>query len=292
MVVKADHERIKTLLKDTITLLCRNGLNFKTEFSVEALIGITLDKEDVVLVSINEIIRTELGTQLALAKDAEERNATMRNSDQDGSSESQPGTPLSTNGHQYRKRKHSSGHGSQREPLDDEQESDSADEDGRSFEKASAASPLVDESNSEPSNKRSLDDSNAPATRIKDDDTKDVIYIKEEIDTGDWPDGSHTQDSFTDPNIPAAGTSDQQHDDNFDFLHGGSLVPISSDSTMPQSWSDVAQSAPPGMNISPSKRSSTAVGTPTQGDQSQQVGCLCLFFPFFSKPLFCTFDSI
>lgn len=57
MVLSADRQRVKTLLTETITLLCKNGLHFKTEFSIEALIGITLDEDDVFLVSIKETIR-------------------------------------------------------------------------------------------------------------------------------------------------------------------------------------------------------------------------------------------
>lgn len=57
MVLSADRQRVKTLLTETITLLCKNGLHFKTEFSIEALIGITLDDDDVFLVNIKETIR-------------------------------------------------------------------------------------------------------------------------------------------------------------------------------------------------------------------------------------------
>ena len=58
MVLKADQQRVKALLAETITLLCKNGLNFKREFSIEGLIGITLDQDDVFLVSIKETIRS------------------------------------------------------------------------------------------------------------------------------------------------------------------------------------------------------------------------------------------
>lgn len=58
MVLKPDQQRIKDLLSETITLLCRSGLHFKSEFSIEALIGITLDQEDVFLVSIKETVHT------------------------------------------------------------------------------------------------------------------------------------------------------------------------------------------------------------------------------------------
>ncbi len=47
---------MRDLLKDTITLMCKNGLKYDTEFSVEALIGITLDQENVFLISLNEKI--------------------------------------------------------------------------------------------------------------------------------------------------------------------------------------------------------------------------------------------
>lgn len=56
MVLKADQMRVKALLAETITLLCKNGLHFKDKFSIQALIGITLDEDDVFLVNINETI--------------------------------------------------------------------------------------------------------------------------------------------------------------------------------------------------------------------------------------------
>lgn len=56
MVLKADQMRVKALLAETVTLLCKNGLHFKTKFAIEGLIGITLDDEDIFLVSINETI--------------------------------------------------------------------------------------------------------------------------------------------------------------------------------------------------------------------------------------------
>ena len=59
MKLKEDQARIKDLLKDTITLLCKNGLHYRAGFSVEALIGITLDEEDVFLVNIKESVKNE-----------------------------------------------------------------------------------------------------------------------------------------------------------------------------------------------------------------------------------------
>ena len=69
MVIKEEQERVRTLLSDTITLLCRNGLTFKSEFNISALIGITLDKDDVFLVDIRETIKNAAAE--AEASDAE-----------------------------------------------------------------------------------------------------------------------------------------------------------------------------------------------------------------------------
>ena len=56
MVRKQDQEHVKALLTEAITVLCKNGLGFQSQLNIEALIGITLDKEEVFLVSINETV--------------------------------------------------------------------------------------------------------------------------------------------------------------------------------------------------------------------------------------------
>lgn len=62
-MLKADQLRVKALLAETITLLCKNGLHFKTKFSIEGLIGITLDDDDIFLVNINETIKAAESVQ-------------------------------------------------------------------------------------------------------------------------------------------------------------------------------------------------------------------------------------
>ena len=56
MVLKPDQERVKAVLSDTVTLLCRNGLTYNKKFSISALIGITVDDDDVFLVEIRETV--------------------------------------------------------------------------------------------------------------------------------------------------------------------------------------------------------------------------------------------
>ena len=52
--MRPDQERVKNLLTDTVTLLCKNGLQFTRELKVQGLLGITTDDNDVFVVHINE----------------------------------------------------------------------------------------------------------------------------------------------------------------------------------------------------------------------------------------------
>ena len=54
-----ERDKIQKLITDTIVTLCNSGLTFDTELSVEGLLGITLDHKDILLVNINEIIKTQ-----------------------------------------------------------------------------------------------------------------------------------------------------------------------------------------------------------------------------------------
>jgi hypothetical protein len=68
MKLSEDQEKLKGLLQETITLLCKNGLNYKAEFSVEALIVVTLDQEQMFHANIRETICKE-GVNLTLQLD-------------------------------------------------------------------------------------------------------------------------------------------------------------------------------------------------------------------------------
>jgi len=54
--MKSDQVRVSKLLTDTVTLLCKNGLAYSQEIKVQGLLGITVDKNEVFLVHINEAI--------------------------------------------------------------------------------------------------------------------------------------------------------------------------------------------------------------------------------------------
>src|SRR6218665_1267948 len=53
-MMKPDQERMHTVLTDTISLLCRNGLNYEKELKVQGVIGVTVDDKEVFIVHINE----------------------------------------------------------------------------------------------------------------------------------------------------------------------------------------------------------------------------------------------
>ena len=59
MVGQSEQERVRHLLAEALPMLCKSGLNYSSEFCVEALIGITLDKNDVFLVSIKETFKSD-----------------------------------------------------------------------------------------------------------------------------------------------------------------------------------------------------------------------------------------
>ena len=56
MKLRAEQVRLQGLLKETITLLCKNGLQFKNGFVLDALIGITIDDKETFLVKLEETV--------------------------------------------------------------------------------------------------------------------------------------------------------------------------------------------------------------------------------------------
>ena len=52
--MKADQERVKNLLIDTVTLLCKNSLTYEDELCIEGLLGVKVDHKDVFFVHISE----------------------------------------------------------------------------------------------------------------------------------------------------------------------------------------------------------------------------------------------
>lgn len=56
MVPEFEREHLQTVLTDTVTVLCRNSLVNHSVKQINALVGVTLDTGEVILVTINDII--------------------------------------------------------------------------------------------------------------------------------------------------------------------------------------------------------------------------------------------
>ena len=56
MALKPEQQRVHSVLMDTISLLCKNSLQYNHSLRIEGVIGITTDDSDVFLVHINETI--------------------------------------------------------------------------------------------------------------------------------------------------------------------------------------------------------------------------------------------
>ena len=54
--MKPDQEQVCALLKETVALLCRNGLTFNTGLHVQGLLGITVDDQQVFIVQMDEVL--------------------------------------------------------------------------------------------------------------------------------------------------------------------------------------------------------------------------------------------
>lgn len=89
MVLQPDQHRVCTMLKDTITLLCKNGLVFKNKFSIEAVIGVTLDDKYMFHVSMNQVVESPV----------------TPSAEEDGDNKSSSNEKVETNGHKQKRRK-------------------------------------------------------------------------------------------------------------------------------------------------------------------------------------------
>jgi len=51
--MREEQEKLKTLLQDTVTMLCKNSLLYAQSLRIEGVIGITVDNDDAFVVHIN-----------------------------------------------------------------------------------------------------------------------------------------------------------------------------------------------------------------------------------------------
>ena len=61
MPTALEQKRIRDLITETVTVLCQTSLNFRSKFTVQGLLGITIDDKDVFLINIDEVISSLKG---------------------------------------------------------------------------------------------------------------------------------------------------------------------------------------------------------------------------------------
>ena len=69
-------QKVKGSLIETVTRMCRSAFKFDREIKVEGLIGITVDKRDIILVSINEKLTHPVDNSAAVDTDVPHLEAT------------------------------------------------------------------------------------------------------------------------------------------------------------------------------------------------------------------------
>jgi len=78
MITDAERMRLKKLFSDTISLLCRSGLPGACAHRVDALIGVTLDNQEVVLVNFSENFWQENDEHTVRSEIADEKKTETR----------------------------------------------------------------------------------------------------------------------------------------------------------------------------------------------------------------------
>ncbi len=196
MSTREQQEKLKALLKEAVTLLCRSSLTFKEEISVEGLFGITIDNEDVFLVNLNEVICNQIEQS---SPDSNTGNCVSKSKGRD--SFNNHSRQQSTSSQSSRKRS--------LEVSDNSQHSD--------VSSKSQPPPLpVRQRRSEPPNKRRIQDSSSLDSSTNSNAT--VIIKSEEGDPND-----PTYQTLSPPS-PDEASTDPTHDNIADiFQNPGSL---------------------------------------------------------------------
>jgi hypothetical protein len=53
-MMKPEHERLQGIIKDTLRLLIKNGVNYSTQLSIQGLLAVSLDQQEMFVIQIDE----------------------------------------------------------------------------------------------------------------------------------------------------------------------------------------------------------------------------------------------
>ncbi|ELT96440.1 hypothetical protein CAPTEDRAFT_221202 [Capitella teleta] len=56
MMTKQEHEQLQMVIKDTVRLLVKNGVNFSNQLSIQGLLAVSLDQQDMFIIHLDEHI--------------------------------------------------------------------------------------------------------------------------------------------------------------------------------------------------------------------------------------------
>jgi len=79
MLTALEQKRMRDLITETVTLLCKSSLKFRSKITVEGLLGITIDDRDVLLINIHEVVSSLKGKTHSLVKDRSCHNVVRDN---------------------------------------------------------------------------------------------------------------------------------------------------------------------------------------------------------------------
>ena len=240
MVLQPDQQRVSTMLKDTITLLCKSGLDFKKTFHIEAVIGVTLDDQDMFHISMSEIVKSDEPVTENSRKDRGDDKIAGHNSKR--KRRKRPGIKHEANDN-----------GEQSDEQSDGASSHGLVDDVESANQVTAFPSPIKRTHTELIK-------GDPDISLAGDDSGDIIVIKQEVDDS-WSQ-SCSEPSYSGTQFSASHLTPQ--DQNFSSLSDVTLMPVT-DHIDRSKWSA-------SMNMwGPPNMSSSTVVRASQGDQTGLV---------------------
>ena len=68
MALEDVKSKLTNYLTEAVVEICKSGLSYRTQFSVEGLLGVTLDEDKVILININETVKNRFAGLLGSAR--------------------------------------------------------------------------------------------------------------------------------------------------------------------------------------------------------------------------------
>ncbi len=220
MALQTTNLIMKGMLSDTILALCRNTLPYEGQFTVEGLLGITLDNKEIFLVNINETIQRE-GVKHSSKKrnreDVSDKNSDESSSTPESDTDSQE--PSGSKRKRRKKKKQNKDRDNDKPSLDISEQSDDADSCGN------IQKNIQDQSNVQSTVKdiaERLEDSGENVKQevnVDDADSDaedDIMFVKEEVKDTSY-EQSYSESGFD------AGASETQFDPALEQLQDMTL---------------------------------------------------------------------